>query len=70
MEKLLDVVGRSRRKTEEEGEVLSVMAALHNFSKREQKESQGKWKAKEGVLVEEARRGTVFFSSYTKLAKT
>lgn len=45
------------------------MAALHNFSEREQKKSEGKWKAKEGVLVEEVRRGAVFFSSYTKLAK-
>lgn len=49
--------------------MLSVMAALHNFSEREQKESEGKWKAKEGVLVGEVRRGTVFFSSYTKSAK-
>lgn len=32
------------------GEVVSVMAALHNFSEREQKESEGKWKAsKEGA---------------------
>lgn len=34
----------------EEGEVMSEMAPLHNFSEREQKESEGKWKArKEGV---------------------
>lgn len=32
------------------GEVVSVMAGLHNFSVREQKEREGKWKArKEGA---------------------
>lgn len=34
----------------EEGEVMSEMAVLHNSSVREQKGSEGKWKArKEGV---------------------
>lgn len=38
--------GKGRR---EEGEVMSEMAVLHNSSDREQKESEGKWKArKEG----------------------
>lgn len=60
------IEGRGRR-----GEVLSVMAALHNFWEREQKEGEGKWKAKRrgGVLVEEVRRGTAFFTSYTKWAE-
>lgn len=60
------IEGRGRR-----GEVVSVMAVLHNFWEREQKESEGKWKAKRsgGVLVEEVRRGTAFFTSYTKWAE-
>lgn len=59
----------SRRKRKKwGGGVVSVMAALHNFREREQKESEGKWKAKRrgGVLVEEVRRETAFFTSYTK----
>ncbi len=46
--------GRGRR---EEGEVMSEMAVLHNFSEREQKESEGKWKVrKEGVCYLYLRR--------------
>ena len=41
---------KEEREEERRGEVMSEMAPLHNFSEREQKESEGKWKArKEGV---------------------
>lgn len=58
------IEGRGRK-----GEVVSVMAALHNFWEREQKESEGKWKAKRrgGVFVEEVRRGIAFFTSYNQM---
>lgn len=52
----------------EEGEVTSVMAVLHNFSEREQKESEGKWKArKEGaccILGGEAWHQLVFLFQF------
>lgn len=52
----------------EEGEVMSVMALLHNFSEREQKESEGKWKArKEGaccILGGEAWHRLVFLFQF------
>lgn len=64
--------GGGGRGSREEGEVMSEMAGLHNFSVREHKRKRGKMESKKGggvlLVLEEVRLGNrLFFFSFSVL---